>query len=155
MDVYIYALRDPRTSDIHYIGVTNNLALRLSQHLGDKSGTPKSRWIQELLTSGVKPEIVELERVPTNQAGKAERKWLEVGKEEGWHLTNSREGGAGCHYDKNTPSPNFFFRFPDQETKEHVEEWAARSGYTLTDFLLEAAERYVRFWEERAKPEAD
>jgi len=51
--------------------------------------------------------------------------------------------------------PGFLLRFPDQETKERVEEWAARSGYTLTDFLLEAAERYVRFWEEQAKPEAD
>lgn len=46
--------------------------------------------------------------------------------------------------------PSFLLRFPDAEAKERVKEWAARSGYTLTDFLLEAAERYCRFWEEQA-----
>lgn len=46
--------------------------------------------------------------------------------------------------------PGFLLRFPDPETKERTEEWAARTGYTLTDFLLDAAERYIQFWEEQA-----
>lgn len=46
--------------------------------------------------------------------------------------------------------PGFLLRFPNQEAKERVEEWAVRSGYTLTDFLLDAADRYCQFWQEQA-----
>jgi len=48
--------------------------------------------------------------------------------------------------------PGFLLRFPNQEAKERTEQWAARSGYTMTEFLLEAAERFCQFWEEQAKP---
>lgn len=151
MDVYIYALKSP-SGDIRYIGVTNNLALRLAQHLEDKSNTPKSRWIQRLLADDTKPELMELEKVPAEKAAETERKWLEVAKKEGWRLTNSRDGGAGCNYGEGTLSLNFFLRFPDREMKTETEEWAARAGYdSLTEYILEAIAQLNRSWEEKAK----
>lgn len=38
---YIYALIDPRTRQIRYVGQTDDLTKRLQQHITDKSNTPK------------------------------------------------------------------------------------------------------------------
>ena len=47
--------------------------------------------------------------------------------------------------------PSFLLRFPDRAAKAQAEEWAERAGFTsTTDFVLEAVERYCRFWEDRA-----
>lgn len=62
---YIYALIDPRTDAIRYIGRTVNMEVRLSGHLSDMWGTPHKRgrltrkeaWLAELLGSGLDPEI--------------------------------------------------------------------------------------------------
>jgi hypothetical protein len=48
--------------------------------------------------------------------------------------------------------PSFLLRFPDQETKSEAEEWAMRAGYdSLTEYVLEALERFNRSWEQKAK----
>jgi hypothetical protein len=64
--VFIYGLRDPRDERIRYVGKTRRpLRARLNGHLGEVKRWPKSaksEWIAELATSGLLPQIVELER---------------------------------------------------------------------------------------------
>lgn len=58
----IYALRDPRNSRIMYIGLTNrNIKTRYTEHLchakNNNENYSVSRWVRELLSNKLKPEL--------------------------------------------------------------------------------------------------
>lgn len=81
--VTIYALLDPRSQRICYVGQTKQrLETRLSSHLGEMhrsllSGVFGRRvgWLRELHSEGVVPLIVALEMVDADDANEAERHW--------------------------------------------------------------------------------
>lgn len=50
---FIYALSDPVTHLIRYVGKANNPQQRLYMHLREKSGTHKDRWLKKLQSQGV------------------------------------------------------------------------------------------------------
>jgi GIY-YIG catalytic domain/NUMOD3 motif len=97
---YIYALSDPRTKEIRYVGKTFDLKQRLWQHQHDvKKGlnTKKTGWIKSLLKDGYWPTIEELESFPENefeQWQEAERFWIETLRFYGFRLTNMDSGGG-------------------------------------------------------------
>lgn len=74
--IFIYALRDPITDDVHYVGQTNHLHRRLKQHLKETDNSKKTEWIRELKKLGLTPSIKVLEKVPPEEAGPAEKKWI-------------------------------------------------------------------------------
>ena len=87
----IYALVDPRTSQIRYVGQTqNHPEIRLDGHLHKKDDNKAKRaWIDELRRLSLKPVAVVLEYVPTlREALIAETEWIRRGKESGWQLLN-------------------------------------------------------------------
>jgi hypothetical protein len=96
--VTIYALIDPRDSAVRYIGATNNINRRLSDHLKD---TPKydhynARWIRSLLSAGLEPKLRILEWVsPERDWAEQEKRWTAIYKADGASLTNGSEGGKG------------------------------------------------------------
>lgn len=95
--VYIYALVDPRTGLIRYIGKTiQSAAARLMAHLQDRGRCHRVNWIAELSRLGLKPEIRLIERlegsIPWQEA---ERHWIAYGRKNGWPLTNNTSGGDG------------------------------------------------------------
>jgi hypothetical protein len=57
--IYIYALIDPRTMEIRYIGKTNNpkerMRAHLSPHIFMRTINAKRMWIEELLAYRVRP----------------------------------------------------------------------------------------------------
>src|ERR1700753_3270619 len=61
--VEIYALRDPETNEIRYIGKANNSQARLKSHLRDARTrrTPVYSWINSLLRRGLSPDMIVLE----------------------------------------------------------------------------------------------
>ena len=73
----IYALLDPRTKHIHYIGLTSgSLKVRYKNHLssslrGEKC--PKAIWIRQLDVQGLKPDLKIIEL--TSDKGR-ERYWI-------------------------------------------------------------------------------
>jgi hypothetical protein len=92
----IYALCDPRTSEVRYIGITiKPLALRLSRHLAEsRAGFNNHRcnWIRTLLATSSVPTIVALEHTADPQR---EAWWIALYRAVGVNLTNSTDGGEG------------------------------------------------------------
>lgn len=60
---YIYGLVDPRTDAVRYVGQTNDLRTRLSQHrLSLGWGGPFTQWVTDLYNAGtLRPQIVTLD----------------------------------------------------------------------------------------------
>lgn len=55
--IYIYALCDPRTHEVRYVGKTDNIDRRYKQHIKRNSKTHKDSWINQLKNNGLKPSI--------------------------------------------------------------------------------------------------
>jgi hypothetical protein len=103
--VYIYALIDPRDGKIRYIGKTNSLKRRYLAHINPSNLKPlnhKSNWIKVLLSLNLRPEIIEIEKVPFNIWQEKEREWIAFYREEGCDLTNGTDGGEGAEGAKRT-----------------------------------------------------
>jgi hypothetical protein len=108
---FIYALVDPNTKEIRYIGKSVNPNNRLMHHwkYRDKGRTYRDHWLRSL--NGVKPFLQILEQCEEN--------WEE--REKWWiayipNLTNHNNGGAGCPPGAQGPRP---YR---KQTPEHIEK---------------------------------
>jgi hypothetical protein len=78
---FVYALVDPRTNDVGYVGRTSNPNERFQQHLqniGGVNSKQKHAWIQQLLAEHVEPrfEILETVRGGLKQARLQEKIWI-------------------------------------------------------------------------------
>jgi hypothetical protein len=100
--VYIYALTDPRTSKIRYIGKTDVPLKRLNEHVAEarsvrhsQDNTYKTNWVRQLLSLGLRPGIETLEEVAEENWVEREVWWIAHGREQGWPLTNLSTGGDG------------------------------------------------------------
>lgn len=78
---YIYALLDPRSGDVRYVGqTTRDPFLRFQEHLDGGIGcdpsyaTRKERWIGQLWRLGLLPALVVLEEVPVTQLDASEKR---------------------------------------------------------------------------------
>lgn len=91
---YIYALVDPRTGIIRYVGKTTNPSFRLEGHLRDRRRCERVKWLRELKHANLEPVMVILEVVhaPVRWQDR-EVFWIAMGRELGWDLTNVADGG--------------------------------------------------------------
>ncbi len=93
----IYALKDPHTEEVRYIGQTIRPRKRKREHMtyhGTGNISHYSNWKKSLLDKGVKPIWEVLEKVRgQEEANKVEREWISHGREQGWPLTNTTSGG--------------------------------------------------------------
>jgi hypothetical protein len=103
MNTYkIYALQDPITYKIKYIGITKNkLSLRLSAHLTRAKNNPdlkwhRLNWLRSLQKINKKPNIILIEELNTTlkKAFKREEYWIRYFKKR-YKLTNTSLGGDG------------------------------------------------------------
>lgn len=92
----IYALLDPESREIRYIGKTNTPSKRFSWHLGDAKNnyTHKQKWIQSLLKVDKVPEMAVLEVCPVEVWQERERFWIALLAPHG-RLVNATLGGEG------------------------------------------------------------
>lgn len=90
----IYALLDPRTEAVRYVGWSFDSKRRLKGHLRDKSKTHKACWIRSLLALGLEPKMTILETGTGNWASQ-ERWWIAKSRFYGADLTNATDGGDG------------------------------------------------------------
>lgn len=95
--VHIYALLDPESLQVRYVGKSVRPNERLSNHMNEPpSSCHRSHWIQALKRRGLRPVLVILESVcgawPWQES---ERYWIKRGRTLGWPLTNNTSGGDG------------------------------------------------------------
>lgn len=87
---YIYGLRDPRNGNTYYVGKTDNLQRRLREHLGWSSSDRTRKWVDELKSINLQPEIYVLEEIDMAYGDQRERYWIDLMIERGYHLLNGR-----------------------------------------------------------------
>lgn len=92
---YIYALIDPISGDVRYIGKTVSPRNRLSGHISEskKSNHYRSKWINKLRLYGLLPIFKILKVCPLTDFVKYETEYIKLYKSD--KLTNSDETGQG------------------------------------------------------------
>lgn len=121
MLVKIYALVDPSSTEIRYIGKTKStLSRRLNEHKKNarRYSHHTANWISKLLREDSLPKIMLLEECGETEWQWYERWWIAYGKTQHWYLTNSTAGGDGIHN-------------PSKETRHKISAW--QTGRTLTE----------------------
>lgn len=89
----IYALSDPRTSKVRYVGVTFRGRARFREHLSRAicgGRTHRDRWIRSLVSVGLRPAYCTLERGKGDGWPDRERARIEVHRQT---ITNHTDGG--------------------------------------------------------------
>lgn len=95
---FIYALADPETDEIRYVGKADDVNQRFWAHLREaKSGkqSHKCNWIRKLLANDDQPMVCVLEQVDAMEWQKAEIYYIKQFKDMGANLTNLADGGEG------------------------------------------------------------
>jgi hypothetical protein len=94
---FIYALVDPRTDEVRYIGKTKHLGRRLRDHQDESVEGKKSHrhnWIRQMLAEGHSPQMVLIESGFGEAWRERESFWIDSLRES-CRLLNMRNGGDG------------------------------------------------------------
>ncbi len=89
----VYALVDPRNASVYYVGVTQDVYRRFSEHLScsDKN-TEKNRWIEECIQSQIVIVMETLEHFDDAEKAYAREKyWIQHFLDLNMPLTNYRK----------------------------------------------------------------
>lgn len=90
----IYALAEPQTALVRYIGQTKNWRNRFRQHCSpteNLASTHRANWLNSLFAAGLKPVGRILEE--TDDLDRAERRWIAQFRANGADLVNGNDGG--------------------------------------------------------------
>lgn len=123
---YTYALVDPRTLEIKYIGITKNISSRLADHIriaknNSDTNLHKRFWIKQLLELNLEPELIILETCSVEDSSNSEVWWIALCKNLGFNLTNLTEGG-------DYPSPTAWIG------KKHTEETKQKQSKAISAY---------------------
>jgi hypothetical protein len=114
----IYALIDPRTSLVNYIGKSSSGLKRPNGHMSKerlaRDKTTRGDWLRQLVALGLRYEVRVLEEVESFALDEAERRWIEIARREDWPLTNMTDGGDGMGG----------YKMPMERRLRLKEEWA-------------------------------
>jgi group I intron endonuclease len=98
----IYALIDPETGHVRYIGKANVVYKRFYSHKNDKRKNHRSNWIRLLKTKGLSPEIIIIDVVKKTEWQFWERHYISLFRFFGFDLTNKSDGGEGTEHTAET-----------------------------------------------------
>lgn len=116
---FIYALVDPNTQQIRYIGKSDNPRRRMQDHMDDKRKTHRASWLKSLRDKGQKPILMIIEEVPFDIWQERERYWIAFYREQGLDLTNMADGGEGGYLGKEIHERGAAKRRGRNHTEEH------------------------------------
>jgi len=96
--VYVYALVDPVTHSVRYVGRSRKLIARYSAHMSYWAGNKaKTKWIKSLRRAGMRPALLVLERCKYSTVAEAERKWIEHHRSSGMLFNDTTDRTALTH----------------------------------------------------------
>ncbi len=118
---FIYALRDPRTLEIRYIGKSDKPTHRLWYHVSNtrKEKNRKSNWIKSLKAKGLRPILEIIDEVDKATWQAAESAYIIFYTEQGCDLVNGTLGGDGTGAGKDSPN---FGRTVSPEQRERLKQ---------------------------------
>jgi hypothetical protein len=88
--ISIYALTDPSSGDVHYVGQAVDLWKRYARHLFMLGGrVEKQAWLKDLKAKGTLPGLKILEVVSPDEADCRERWWISEYRRQGWCICES------------------------------------------------------------------
>lgn len=96
---FIYALCEPGTRTVRYIGKSDDPKRRFRAHLRQSimAKTHLGNWLRLLAESGTKPDMVVLREVLDDQWEVAEERYIRIALGCGMKLVNGTAGGDGIH----------------------------------------------------------
>jgi hypothetical protein len=99
-NVFIYALSDPRTNQVRYIGKANNPKDRYTNHFNSSrdKNTHKRNWINSIRKDGFRPELIIIDEVPIIEWHYWEKFYISLFKTWGFDLVNYTLGGDGSTF---------------------------------------------------------
>lgn len=102
---FIYALLDPRTGEIRYVGKADNPEKRLLDHLRqcNYGETHRARWLRSLIVDGLRPLLEVIDEVADTEWEAAECAYIAFYKECGHPLVNATPGGESPGGGKDHP----------------------------------------------------
>lgn len=126
--IYIYALIDPYTAQIRYIGKSIRPKQRLQNQMNEVSNCHRSHWLQSLKANKKRPHQVILQELDDDSYWQScEIAWIKHGKQMGWPLTNNTDGGDGvCN-------------LPEETRKRMAKVWTGRKHKPESIAKLKAA----------------
>lgn len=94
---FIYALCEPGSKIVRYVGKTKHFKRRFRQHLlqSQKRKSHLGCWVRSLLASNEAPVMILLKEVPDEEWEKHEIEFIRRAKEMGFDLVNACDGGIG------------------------------------------------------------
>jgi len=103
--VFIYALKEPDTGEIRYVGKSENPHKRFQSHIYPPKSEKSYRanWVRSLRTRGLKPELEILDEVSEVFWQQWEAAWIEFFMESGCNLVNGTWGGEGAGSGRDHP----------------------------------------------------
>ena len=142
----IYALTDPRTDQIMYIGRTRRKR-RLYEHIQQaKNGTesPKCLWIRELLALGLSPVMADIAKVMIEDERRIEEMIISDYKTTATPLLNSRlYDSQGATQKPDTTHSSFAIRI-DVRIAARLEEIASGQKRSRNGVIERMLESYIK-----------
>ena len=92
----VYALGDPRTGEVHYIGISQDVYRRYAQHLNHPHiNNVKNTWMEEIKQAGIVPTLAILETsVDDTIIHEREKHWIQHYLALGAPLSNIMHGSV-------------------------------------------------------------
>jgi hypothetical protein len=93
---FIYALRDPDTGSVRYIGKSIRPLERLTNHMNERKRCHRTNWLQSLKARGLRPVMEIIEQVPDGVSWQErERHHIAAALAASENLVNGTSGGDG------------------------------------------------------------
>lgn len=104
---FIYALKEPCSGIVRYIGKSDNVSNRVRAHLEEAKNSKKHshrlHWLRGLISKEKVPQIEILEEVKKTEWSEREIYWIKWFRDIGCLLVNSTNGGEGNSGLKHSP----------------------------------------------------
>jgi len=94
---FIYALCEPNSRTVRYLGKSNSPQRRLKQHMSvsSKCASLLGAWLRELISRNEVPNLVVLSEISIELWKKEEKLFIRAGRVLCMNLVNSTDGGEG------------------------------------------------------------